>query len=85
VLVLDGVGVVRENLCKELLEVVRGWPRLMLAAAYDSRGAHHDRAACLLVDVAVIINRGCGLLAALLAPLLSALVTLLSILDDDVG
>jgi hypothetical protein len=66
----------------ELLEVVRGRSRLMLAVACDSHSAHHDGAACLLVDAAIIVSCGCSLLAALLAPLLAAL---LGILDDDVG
>jgi hypothetical protein len=80
--VLDGVGVVWENLLKELLEVVRGQSRLTLAAAYDSHGANQNGAACLLVDAAVIVGRGCSLLAALFAPLLAVL---LVILDDDIG
>jgi hypothetical protein len=84
-LVLDGVGVVQANLIKELLEVVRGRVRLMLAAECDNHSAHHDGVACVFVDAIVIVGRGCGLLVALLAPLLAALDALLSILDYDVG
>jgi hypothetical protein len=36
----------------------------------------------LLVDATIAIGRGCGVLAALLAPLLA---TLLGIPDDDIG
>jgi hypothetical protein len=43
---LDGVGVVQASLLKELLKVVHGWPRLTLAAAHDSCGAHYDRVVC---------------------------------------
>jgi hypothetical protein len=82
---LDRVGVVRASLHKELLKVVRGRPRLMLAAAYDSHRAHHDGAVCFLVDATVGGSHGCGLLATLLAPLLATLSALLGILDDDVG
>jgi hypothetical protein len=65
--------------------VVHGWPRLMLATAYDCHGVHNNGATCLLVDVIVVIGRGCSLLAVLLAPLLATLGALLGILDDDVG
>jgi hypothetical protein len=54
-----------------------------LVATYDSRGVHHDRAVCLLVDVVIVVGRGCGLLVALLAPLFAAFGALLGILDDD--
>jgi hypothetical protein len=83
-LALDGVGVVQANLLKELLDVVRGQSCLTLAASYDSHGARHDGAACLLVNATIIIGRGCGLLAVLLAPLLAAPGALLDILDNDV-
>jgi hypothetical protein len=49
---------VRASLFKEILEVVRGRPRLMLAAAYDSRGAHHNKAIYLLVDATIIVSYG---------------------------
>jgi hypothetical protein len=81
--VLDGVGIVQESFLKELLKVVHGLLCLMLAAVCDGRGACHDGAASLHVDTAIVIGRGCGLLAALLTPLLAALTALLSILDDD--
>jgi hypothetical protein len=83
-LVLDTVGVVRANLLKELLDVVRGRPRLMLATACNSHGAHHAGAIWLLVDATAIIGRGCSLLVTVLAPLLAALGALLNILDDNV-
>jgi hypothetical protein len=84
-LVLDWVGVVRASLLKELLEVVRGRLRLTLASACDGHDVHHNGAACLLVDAIIIVDRGCGLLAALLAPLLATLGAHFGILDDDIG
>jgi hypothetical protein len=39
----------------------------------------------LLVNAAVVVGRGCNLLTALLAPLLTASGALLNILYDDVG
>jgi hypothetical protein len=84
-LVLDRVGKVRANLLKVLLKVVPMQSRLMLAATCDNHGMHHDGVACLLVDVAIIVACGCGLLAVLLVPLLAALGALLDILDDDIG
>jgi hypothetical protein len=81
-LVLDGVGRVRASLFKELVEVVRGRLCLTLAATYDRRGVLCAGAACLLVDVAKVVDH--GLLAALLVPLLAALGTLLDIRDNDV-
>jgi hypothetical protein len=66
----NGVDVVRANLLKELLEVVHGSPRLTLTAAYDSCDTHHNGIACLFVDAAVVVGRGCSLLVVLLAPLL---------------
>jgi hypothetical protein len=47
---LDGVGVVRANLFKEIFEVVCGWLCLTLVAAYDHHGVLHARATCLPVD-----------------------------------
>jgi hypothetical protein len=38
----------------------------------------------MFADAAIIIDRGCGLLVALLVLLLAALSALLDILDDDV-
>jgi hypothetical protein len=58
------------------------WLRLALATAYNLYGTPHARAACLLVDVAVVV--GCGLLATLVEPFLATLGALLGILDDDV-
>jgi hypothetical protein len=84
-LVLDGVGVVRASLLKELLEVIRGRPCLTLVTACGGRNMHHAGAALLLVATAVIIDRVYGLLTALLVPLLVALGTLSGILDDNVG
>jgi hypothetical protein len=84
-LVLDGVGVVRASLLKELLEVICGRLCLTLVIACGGRNVHHVGATRLLVATAVIIDRVCGLLTALLAPLLVALGTLSDILDDNVG
>jgi hypothetical protein len=63
--------------------VVRGQSHLMLAATYDDRGACHVGATRLIVDAIVLVGRGCGLLMALLAPLLASLGALLDILYDD--
>jgi hypothetical protein len=65
--------------------VVCGWSRIMLAAAYDSHGTHHARAARFIVDVVMVAGHGCGLLAALLVPPLAALVSPSDILDDGLG
>jgi hypothetical protein len=65
--------------------VVHGWSCLLLAAVCDSHDAHHDGAACLLVDTTVIVSRVCGLFVTLLTPLLATLGALLGILDDNVG
>jgi hypothetical protein len=81
-LVLDRVGVARASLLKELLEVIYGWSCMMLATACGVRRAYHAGATRLLVVVTVIVDRGCGLLTALLVPLLAALP---SILDDGIG
>jgi hypothetical protein len=83
-LVLDGVGVVWASLLKELLKVVCGRSHLMLTAARGSRGVHHAGAACLLVVVDVIADRGCDLLKMLLVPLLATLCTLPGVLYNDV-
>jgi hypothetical protein len=64
--------------------VICGRPHLTLATACCGHGAHHTKAARLLVVATVIAGYGCGLLIVLLAPLLSTLGTLLGILDDDV-
>jgi hypothetical protein len=61
------------SLLKELLEVICDRPRLTLATARYSHGAHDDGAACLLVDAAIVAGCDCGLLAALPAPFLAAL------------
>jgi hypothetical protein len=73
---------IQASLLKELLEVVCGWSRLTLATACDSHDMHHDEAAYFLVDASIVVGHGCDLLAALLAPLLAAL---LGILDYDIG
>jgi hypothetical protein len=82
--VLDKVGVVQASLLKGLLEVVCGQSRLTLATIYDSCGMNHDEATCLLTD-AIIVGRGCDLLAAQLALLLAALGDLLDVMDDNIG
>jgi ABC-type uncharacterized transport system YnjBCD ATPase subunit len=63
--------------------VVRGPSCLVLAVDRSLRGVFRTGAACLLVDVTIVI--GCGLLMVLLAPLLAGLNTLLSALDGDAG
>jgi hypothetical protein len=62
--------------------VVHGWACLVLAIACDGSDVWHTGVASLIVDVAIIADRSCGLLIALLMPLLAALP---SIVDDDVG
>jgi hypothetical protein len=57
----------------------------MLATICDNCGVCHNGAACLPIDAAIILSRGCSLLAVLLAPLLVALGALLSVLDDNTG
>jgi hypothetical protein len=84
-LVLDGAGMARASLLKELLKVIYGWPLQTLATVFGSRGAHRDRVACLFPNAAIICSRGCGLLVVLFVPLLAALGALLGVLDDDVG
>jgi hypothetical protein len=69
--VLDGVGVIRANLFKELLKVVRGRLCLTPAAARVLCCVLRARAACQLVDTAVIV--GSCLLVMLFAPILAAL------------
>jgi hypothetical protein len=71
--VLDGVGMVWASLLKRLLKVVCGLSCLVFAAACDSHGVHHARAACLLAVATVIVGRGYSLLKALLARLPAAL------------
>jgi hypothetical protein len=68
---------------EELLEVVHGQSCLVLAVACSLRGVFRAGAACLLVDVTIVI--GCCLLMALLAPLLAGINTLLGALDGDAG
>jgi hypothetical protein len=82
-LVLDGVSMVRTSLLKELLKVVHGWSHLMLAAACDGCGTHNAGGTRLIVDAAIVADRNCGLLMALLVPLLATLGTLPDILEDD--
>jgi hypothetical protein len=68
-LVLNGISVVWASLLKEHHEVVCGQSRLTLAATCSSRGAHRDRAACLLAIANVITGCGCGLPEMLIVPL----------------
>jgi hypothetical protein len=63
--------------------VVRGRPCLALAIAHSLHDVFHTGAACLLVDVTVVV--GCGVLTALFVPLLAGLNALLSALDSDAG
>jgi hypothetical protein len=84
-LCLMGVGIVWTSLLKELLEVVSGRLRLTLAAACGSHDVHHAGAACLPAVATVAVGCGCSLLKTLLAPLPTALGTLLDVLDGDIG
>jgi hypothetical protein len=59
--VLDGVGVVRVSLLKELLKAIHGRPHLMFATTYTGRCGHNIKAALLLV-AADITGRRCSLL-----------------------
>jgi hypothetical protein len=83
-LVLNGVSMVWVSLLEEHLKVECGWPRLVLAATYDSHDTHHTRAARLLVVATIVVDRGCGLLKTLLVPFPAAPCTLPSILDGNV-
>jgi hypothetical protein len=84
-LVLDGVGMVWVHLLQEFLEVVCGWPRLTLAAAYSHHNACHAGAIRSLVVATIIVDCGCSLLKSLLAPVPTALGALPSILGGDFG
>jgi hypothetical protein len=77
--VLDGVGMVWVSFFEELLKVVCGQSCLTLAAAHGLCSALCTGAACTLVGAIIIV--GCGLLVALLVPLLSGLGALLRTLD----
>jgi hypothetical protein len=72
------------SLLKELLKVDHGRLHLVLAAACDSRDAHHIRATRLLAIGTIAIDRGCGLLKMLLASFTTTLGTLHGVLDGDV-
>jgi hypothetical protein len=63
--------------------VVRGPSCLAHAIAHDIHDRFITGAACLLIDVAVVI--GCGFLMGLFAPLLAGLNALLSALAGDDG
>jgi hypothetical protein len=80
---LQSRSVIRARSPKELLEVVRGWSCLALVAARGLHGVFCTGAACLLVDVIIVV--GCGLLTVLFVPFLAGLNTLLGALDGDAG
>jgi hypothetical protein len=71
--VLDGVGMVWARLLQDLLEEVRGRPRLMLAAARSGRNTPNAGVIRSLAVATVVINRSCSLLNSLLVPLPIAL------------
>jgi hypothetical protein len=83
--VLDGVGVAWLHLLQELLEVVHGRPRLMLAAASSNHDTRHVGAVCSLAVATIVVGRGCSLLKSLLASLPATLGTLPSVLGGDFG
>jgi hypothetical protein len=70
-LVLDGIGVIQARFLEELLKVAYERSCLALVVARGFRGVFYAGAACLLIDVAVIV--GYGLLVELFASLLAGL------------
>jgi hypothetical protein len=77
--------VVWTRLLQELLEVVRGRPRLTLATARNSQDMRHAGAVRSLVVTTVIVECNCSLLKSLLGPLPATLGALPSVLGDDFG
>jgi hypothetical protein len=73
------------GLLEESLELVRRRPHLMLAATCYSRDVPHGGATYFLIIAAIIVGRDCNPLRMLLAPLLTTLGALLSIMDGDIG
>jgi hypothetical protein len=78
----DGVRVVWAGLLEKPFEVVRRWPRLTLIVACGGQGAPHTGAAHLII---VVVDRGCGPMKVLLAPLFAAFATLLGAVGGNVG
>jgi hypothetical protein len=83
--VLDGVGMVRTSLLKELLDVVCGWSHLTLVAACGSHDTHHAGAGHLLAVATIAVGCGFSLLKMLLAPLPAVLSALSGVLDGNIG
>jgi hypothetical protein len=77
--VLDSVGVIQARFFEELLKVVLKRSCLVLAVTHGLCGMIGTGAIRSLIDAAVAV--GCGLLVALIAPLLAGLGALLSTLD----
>jgi hypothetical protein len=77
--VLDGVGLVWARFFEDLLEVLHRQSCLPRVVAYGLCGVLRARAACLLIDVAAVVDH--GLIAALFAPFLASLGILLGTLD----
>jgi hypothetical protein len=73
------------HLLQELLEMVHGRPRLMLAAAGSNHGTRHVGAICSLAIATITVGRGCSLLKSLLASLPASLGTLPGVLGGDFG
>jgi hypothetical protein len=84
-LVRDGVCIVWAGFLEEPLEVVRGWPRLMLVTACGGWDAPHARATRLPVVAIIMVSCGHGPLKALLAPLLATIDALPAAVDGDVA
>jgi hypothetical protein len=80
--VLDGIGVIQARFFEELLEVVLRRSCLALPVTHGLCSVF-SAGAIRFIDAAIII--GCGLLAALFAPLLAGLGTLLGTVDSDDG
>jgi hypothetical protein len=83
--VSNGVGVVWASLLKEPLKVVFGRPCRAPATARGGRDAPHARAAYFPDAVLVAAGYGCGLLRALLAPLVTASDAVLGTASDIIG
>jgi hypothetical protein len=83
--VLHEVGVVWARLLQELLEVVHGRLRLMLAAACSSHDVCNAEAVHSLVVAIVVIDHSCSLPKSLLAPLPASLGALPGVLSGDSG
>jgi hypothetical protein len=59
-------------------------PRLTLVAVCGSRDVPRTGAACLPVATIIVVDRGCGPLRMLLAPLLATLGAIFGVVDGNV-